>query len=37
MIILTISAGIIGTLVALRKQFLQITFNEEQAKISGLQ
>ncbi|WP_299291706.1 metal ABC transporter permease [Nitrosopumilus sp.] len=36
MIILTISTGIIVTLVALRKQFLQITFNEEQAKISGL-
>ena len=36
MIILTISAGIIVTLVALQKQFLQITFNEEQAKISGL-
>ena len=36
MIILTISAGIIATLVTLRKQFLQITFNEEQAKISGL-
>ena len=36
MIILTISVGIIATLVALRKQFLQITFNEEQAKISGL-
>lgn len=36
MIILTISAGIIATLAALRKQFLQITFNEEQAKISGL-
>jgi len=36
MIILTISTGIIATLVALRKQFLQITFNEEQAKISGL-
>ena len=34
--ILTISTGIIATLVALRKQFLQITFNEEQAKISGL-
>ena len=36
MIILTISVGIIATLVTLRKQFLQITFNEEQAKISGL-
>lgn len=36
MIILTISTGIIATLAALRKQFLQITFNEEQAKISGL-
>ena len=35
MIILTISVGIIATLVTLRKQFLQITFNEEQAKISG--
>ncbi|MCE2505363.1 MAG: metal ABC transporter permease [Nitrosopumilaceae archaeon] len=34
--ILTISAGIIATLFVLQKQFLQITFNEEQAKISGL-
>ncbi len=34
--ILTISAGIIATLVALQKQFLQLTFNEEQAKVSGL-
>lgn len=36
MIILTISAGIIAALVALQKQFLQITFNEEHAKISGI-
>ncbi len=35
-IILTISTGIIITLVLLQKQFLQLTFNEEQAKLAGL-
>ena len=34
--ILGISAGIIATLVVMQKQFLHLTFNEEQAKISGL-
>lgn len=34
--ILTISAGIIGTLLVMQKQFLHLTFNEEQAKIAGL-
>ena len=34
--ILTISAGIIATLVVMQKQFLHLTFNEEQAKIAGL-
>ena len=34
--ILGISAGIISALVALQKQFLQLTFNEEHAKISGI-
>ena len=34
--ILAISAGIITTLVVLQKQFLHLTFDEEQAKISGL-
>ena len=36
MMILAISAGIIGTLVIMQKQFLHLTFNEEQAKIAGL-
>jgi len=36
MIILGISAGIITTLVVLQKQFLHLTFNEEQAKLVGL-
>lgn len=35
-LILAISAGIIGTLIVMQKQFLHITFNEEQAKIAGL-
>ena len=34
--ILGISAGIIVTLVVMQKQFLHLTFNEEQAKIAGL-
>lgn len=34
--ILAISAGIIATLTVMQKQFLHLTFNEEQAKISGL-
>ena len=34
--ILAISAGIIATLVVLQKQFLHLTFNEEQAKLGGL-
>ncbi|WP_420545747.1 metal ABC transporter permease [Nitrosopumilus sp.] len=34
--ILGISAGIIATLVVMQKQFLHLTFNEEQAKIAGL-
>ena len=34
--ILGISAGIIATLVALQKQFFQLTFDEEQAKLAGL-
>ena len=33
---LAISAGIIATLVVLQKQFLHLTFNEEQAKLVGL-
>ena len=36
MMILGISAGIIGTLVVLQKQFFQMTFDEEQAKLAGL-
>ena len=36
MMILAISAGIIATLVVMQKQFLHLTFNEEQAKIAGL-
>ena len=35
-LIVAVSAGIIGTLLVLHKQFLHLTFNEEQAKISGL-
>ena len=34
--ILAISAGIIATLNILQKQFLHLTFNEEQAKLVGL-
>ena len=36
MMILGISASIITTLVVLQKQFLHLTFNEEQAKLVGL-
>ena len=36
MMIIVISAGIITTLFVMQKQFLHLTFNEEQAKISGL-
>ena len=36
MMILAISAGIIATLATMQKQFLHLTFNEEQAKIAGL-
>ena len=36
MMILAISAGVITTLVILQKQFLHLTFNEEQAKLVGL-
>ena len=35
-IILGISAGIIPTLTIMQKQFLHLTFNEEQAKLVGL-
>ena len=34
--IIAISAGVIATLVALRKQLLHLTFDEEQAKVNGL-
>ncbi len=34
--ILGISAGVIATLVVLQKQFFQMTFDEEQAKLAGL-
>ena len=34
--ILAISSGVIITLVVLQKQFLHLTFNEEQAKLGGL-
>ena len=34
--ILAISSGIIATLLVLQKQFLHLTFNEEQAKLVGL-
>jgi len=34
--ILAISAGIIATLALMQKQFLQITFNEEQARLAGV-
>lgn len=36
LLILTISAGIVAALAALRKQLLHMTFDEEQAKVSGL-
>jgi len=36
LMILAISAGIIATLAVMQKQFLHLTFNEEQAKIAGL-
>lgn len=36
MMILGISAAIIATLVVLRKQFFQLTFDEEQARLAGL-
>lgn len=35
-LILTISGGIIAILLALRMQFLHLSFNEEQAKVAGL-
>lgn len=34
--IAAISAGILGTLMALRKQFLHLSFSEEQARVAGL-
>ncbi len=34
--ITAISAGIVGTLLVFQKQFLHISFNEEQAKVAGL-
>ena len=34
--ILALSAGIIATLTIMQKQFLHLTFNEEQAKLSGM-
>lgn len=36
MLIVIIGAGIIATLIALQKQFLHLSFNEEQAKVVGL-
>lgn len=37
MIMITaISAGIVGTLLVFQKQFLHLSFNEEQAKVAGL-
>jgi len=36
LLILGISAGIVAALTALRKQLLHMTFDEEQAKVSGL-
>ncbi len=36
MIVVTISIGIVCTLLALQKQFTFLSFNEEEAKISGL-
>ncbi|HJJ21639.1 MAG: metal ABC transporter permease [Crenarchaeota archaeon] len=34
--IIAISAGIVGMLLVFQKQFLHISFNEEQAKVAGL-
>ena len=34
--ILALSAGIIATLTIMQKQFLHLTFNEEQAKLAGM-
>jgi len=34
--IAAISAGIVGTLLVYQKQFLHLSFNEEQAKVAGL-
>lgn len=34
-LIITIGAGIIGILLVLHKQFLHLSFNEEQAKVAG--
>lgn len=36
MLITSISAGVIATLLVFQKQFLHIAFNEEQAKVAGL-
>jgi zinc transport system permease protein len=36
LLILGISSGVIATLVALRKQLLHMTFDEEQAQVSGI-
>jgi zinc transport system permease protein len=36
LLILGISAGIVAALTALRKQLLHMTFDEEQAKVSGI-
>jgi zinc transport system permease protein len=36
LLILGISSGIVATLVALRKQLLHLTFDEEQAQVSGI-
>ena len=36
LLILAISSGIITTIIVLRKQLLHLTFDEEQAKVSGI-
>lgn len=36
LLILGISSGVVATLVVLRKQLLHMTFDEEQAKVSGI-
>lgn len=36
LLILGISSGVVATLVALRKQLLHLTFDEEQAQVSGI-